>query len=453
MHFKQFYVGCLAHASYLIGDGGEAVVVDPSRDIDMYLDEAKAHGLEITWVLETHLHADFVSGHRDLAAKTGAKIGIGRKAEAKYEHRAFDDGDEIRAGGVRIRAMATPGHTPESLSYLIFDGDGDTPWGVLTGDTLFVGDVGRVDILSSRLSVRDLAGMMYDSVQKLMALPDSVRVYPAHGAGSLCGRGIRSESWSTIGQERLMNPALQQQDREAFIADITRDVPETPVYFLHSRDMNQAGPSLRAGDDMPPMLVPAEFAAAVRGGAVMVDTRPVEQFAPLHPEGALNVGLDGQYASWVGTLVRPDQPLALICERGREEEAVMRLARVGYERVAGILDGGVAAWQAAGLPTASIALEPTTAAIRPGRTVLDVRRDGEWKSFHVKDALHAPLSSLHERLDELDRDAEYAIVCAGGYRSAIAASLLARAGFKRVVTTSGGIDEYRRAGRPVVGSA
>lgn len=450
MHFKQFYVGCLAHASYLIGDSGEAVVVDPSRDIDMYLDEAKAHGLKITWVLETHLHADFVSGHRDLAAKTGATIGIGRAAEARYEHHPLDDGDEIRVGGVRIRAMATPGHTPESLSYLIFDDAEGAPWGVLTGDTLFVGDVGRVDILSSRLSVRDLAGMMYDSVQKLMALPDSVRVYPAHGAGSLCGRGIRSESWSTIGQERTMNPALQPMSREQFISDITRDVPETPVYFLHSRDMNQAGPALRSGDELPPMLSAAEFAAVVKGGAVMLDTRPADRFAPLHPRGALNVGLDGQYASWVGTLVRPDQQLALVCERGREEEAVMRLARVGYENVAGILEGGVEAWKAAGLPTASIVLEPLSEVVRAGRKVLDVRRDGEWKNSHLKDAVHMPLSSLPDRLDALDRGAEYAVVCAGGYRSAIAASLLARAGFTRVIAASDGMDAYRDAGLPLV---
>jgi glyoxylase-like metal-dependent hydrolase (beta-lactamase superfamily II)/rhodanese-related sulfurtransferase len=450
MHFKQFYVGCLAHASYLIGDGGEAVVVDPSRDIDMYLDEARAHGLEITWVLETHLHADFVSGHRDLAARTGAKIGIGASAEAKYEHHPLNDGDEIRVGSLRIRALATPGHTPESLSYLIFEDASETPWGVLTGDTLFVGDVGRVDILSSRLSVKELAGMMHDSVQKLMALPDGVRVYPAHGAGSLCGRSIRSETWSTIGQERAMNPALQPMSREQFVADITRDVPETPVYFLHSRDMNQAGPALREREDMPPMLSPAVFAALVMDGAVMVDTRTAEQFAPLHPAGALNVGLDGQYASWVGTLVRPDQKIALICERGREEEAVMRLARVGYENVVGILEGGIEAWKAAGQPVASIPLEPVTRAIRPGRTVLDVRRTGEWNSFRVKDAVHAPLSSLPERLATLDRGSEYAIVCAGGYRSAIAASVLARAGFTKLVATSGGMDEYRRAGLPLV---
>jgi hydroxyacylglutathione hydrolase len=227
-------------------------------------------------------------------------------------------------------------------------------------------------------------------------------------------------------------------------------VPETPVYFLHSRDMNQAGPSLRANEDMPPMLAPGEFAARVTAGAVMLDTRPAGRFAPLHPAGALNVGLDGQYASWVGTLVRPDQEIVLICEPGREEEAVMRLARVGYENVVGILEGGVEAWKAAGLPVASIGLEPVTQAIRDGRTVLDVRRAGEWNSFHVKDAVHAPLSSLPQQLETLDRNAEYVVVCATGYRSAIAASLLARAGFGKVTSTTDGMDGYRRAGLPLV---
>lgn len=450
MHFKQFYVGCLAHASYLIGDGGEAVVVDPSRDIEMYLEEAEAHGLQIKWVLETHLHADFVSGHRDLAAKTGATIGIGANAEARYEHRPLNDGDEIRIGSMRVRALATPGHTPESMSFLIFEKADDTrPWGVLTGDTLFVGDVGRVDILSSRLSVQDLAGMMYDSVQTLMKLPNDVRVYPAHGAGSLCGRSIRSETWSTIGQERLMNPALQPMSREQFIADITRDVPETPVYFLHSRDMNQAGPAPRDAADLPPFLEPAAFAAVAERGAVVLDTRPTESFSPLHVAGALNVGLDGQYASWVGTLVEPAQEILLVCDTGREEEAVMRLARVGYENVIGILKGGTAAWQRAGFPVASIGIEPVTSAIRPGRTVLDVRRPAEWNTFHIKDAVHAPLAGLPQQFDRLDRTADWVLVCAGGYRSSIAASVLERAGFTKLTTATGGMDAYQQAGLPV----
>src|SRR2546426_1376339 len=222
MHFKQFYVGCLAHASYLIGDGGEAAVIDPSRDVEMYLEEARARGLTIRWVLETHLHADFVSGHRELAARAGATVGIGRKADAQYPHRDLSEGDEIRLGNVRLRAVETPGHTPESLSFLVYErADDREPWAVLTGDTLFVGDVGRVDILSSRLPVTELAGLMYDSLhRKLLALPDETKVYPAHGAGSLCGRSISKDSWSTIGRERRMNPALVDRGREAFIAEI-----------------------------------------------------------------------------------------------------------------------------------------------------------------------------------------------------------------------------------------
>lgn len=446
MHFKQFYVGCLAHASYLVGDRGEACVVDPSRDIGMYLDEARAHGLEIRWVLETHLHADFVSGHRELARETGAVIGLSGEAGAKFEHRALGDGDEIRVGGVRIRALATPGHTPESLSFLVFPRETDArPWGVLTGDTLFVGDVGRVDILSSRLSVRDLAGMMYDSIQKLLALPDDVRVYPAHGAGSLCGRGIRSETWSTIGQERATNPALRPTSREAFVADIARDVPETPVYFLHSRDLNQAGPRPRGADELPPALPAARCAEAMREGAVLLDTRPAERFLPRHAAGSLHVGLDGQFASWVGTLVKPGEPLLLVCEPGREEEAVMRLARVGYENVTGLLDGGIDAWERAGLPVASVALEPVATALRPDRTVLDVRRGPEREDFRLPGAVHVPLARLPDEAAALDRDATYAIVCAGGYRSAIAASVLARMGFSRLVATQGGTDALRAA--------
>jgi hydroxyacylglutathione hydrolase len=455
MHFKQFYVGCLAHASYLIGDGGEAAVVDPSRDVEMYLAEATAHGLAIRWVLETHLHADFVSGHRDLAARSGATIAIGARAEAGYPHRALREGDEIRVGEVLIRAMETPGHTPESISFVVFEHAGDaTPWGVLTGDTLFVGDVGRVDILSSRLPVTELAGMMYDSVhRRLLALPDETRVWPAHGAGSLCGRSMSKESSSTIGRERAMNPALRSMSREEFIADITRDVPETPVYFLHSRDLNRAGPALRSQTAMPPLLAPRAFAAAAAGGALVLDTRGAEAFGVMHCAGALHVGLDGQYASWVGTLVQPDDSLLLVAEPERAEEAVMRLARVGYENVVGILDGGVERWKAEGLQVATLALEPIERALRPGRRVLDVRREREWESGHLAGATHVPLARLPASLAELDRDAEWVVVCASGYRSSIAASLLERAGFRRVANATGGMDAWRNSGRAVEAGA
>jgi hydroxyacylglutathione hydrolase len=454
MYFKQFYVGCLAHASYLIGDAGEAVVVDPSRDVDMYLDEAAKQGLAIRWVLETHLHADFVSGHREIAARTGATIGVGEKAEAGYPHRGLKEGDEIAVGGVRLRSLETPGHTPESLCFVVYEGADGPPWGVLTGDTLFVGDVGRVDILSSRLPVRELAGMMYDSLhQKLLALPDETRVYPAHGAGSLCGRSIGKETWSTIGRERAMNPALVDHGRDAFIADITRDVPETPVYFLHSRDLNRAGPPLDQARSFPSFLAPRECHALAREGAILLDTRSIEAFGACHPAGALHVSLDGQYASWVGTLLRPDQDIVLIAEPERAEEAVMRLARVGYERIAGILEGGCEAWRAAGLPIAATPQLPAEE-LRPADVhVLDVRRASEWDRFHLAGATSIPLAQLSERLRELDPSVEWTVVCASGYRSAIAASLLERAGFPRVRNVGGGMDAYRRAGLPVEAQA
>ena len=450
MHFKQFYVGCLAHASYLIGDQGDAVVVDPSRDIEMYLAEARAHGLTIRWVLETHLHADFVSGHRELAERTGATIAIGAQADAQFPHRALREGDEFQLGGVRLRALETPGHTPESISFLIFEDPGATrPWGVLTGDTLFVGDVGRVDILSSRLPVGDLAGMMYDSLQKLLKLPDETRVYPAHGAGSLCGRGISKESWSTMGRERLANGALRPMSREAFIADITRDVPETPVYFLHSRDTNRAGPRLRGDQPLPPALAPAEFARAIAEGAVVIDARSGGEFAAAHLPGSLHVSLDGQYASWVGTLVNPTEQLLLVVPEARREEAVMRLARVGYENVLGSLEGGVARWKAEGHPVSTLPQEPIRQAVRPGRRVLDVRRVHEWQAGHLDHAVNVPLHQLPTRVSELSADDDWVVVCASGYRSNIAASVLERAGFRRVTNATGGMDDWKRAGHGV----
>jgi len=444
MHFRQFYVGCLAHASYLIADGGEAVVVDPSRDIEGYLEEAETHGARIISVLETHLHADFVSGHLDLARRTGATIGIGAKADASFPHRALRDGDEIRVGDVKLVALETPGHTPESVSFLVYAHAADAkPWAVLTGDTLFVGDVGRVDILSSRLPVVELAGLLYDSVHgKLLKLPDDTRVYPAHGAGSLCGRSMRKETWSTIGQERQMNVALAPMPREQFIAEVTRDVPETPVYFLHSRDLNRAGPAPAGDRPLPPRLDARTCAARVAAGAVLLDVRPSGEFAAAHPRGALHVALDGQFASWVGTLVGPDQPLVLLAPLEREEEAVMRLARVGYENVVGLLDGGCDAWRAAGLDVARIDDAPAESGVR-GAHVLDVRRPAEWVAGHLEGAVHIPLSQLQERAGELDRAAEWRVICASGYRSSIASSVLERAGFARVRNVAGGMDALR----------
>jgi len=347
--------------------------------------------------------------------------------------------------------IETPGHTPESLSFLIYAAAGDrAPWGVLTGDTLFVGDVGRVDILSSRLPVKELAGLMYDSLhQKLLTLPDETRVYPAHGAGSLCGRNLGKDTWSTIGRERAMNSALKPMSRETFITEVIRDLPETPRYYLYSRDLNKAGPRLDAERPLPSTLTPGEGAAMARQGAILLDTRSAEAYAASHPEGALNVSLDGQYASWVGTLIRPDEPLLLIAEAGRTEEALTRLARVGYENVAGVLEGDMTRWRAEGLPLAKLERLPVQSWTNGGRNVLDVRRSREWDDFHVRGATHIPLAQLPERLGELDRAAAWVTVCAGGYRSGIAASLLERAGFARIADGIGGMDAWRAAGLPL----
>ncbi|MFI5371812.1 MAG: rhodanese-like domain-containing protein, partial [Candidatus Eisenbacteria bacterium] len=338
--------------------------------------------------------------------------------------------------------------------YLVFEHAGERdPWAALTGDTLFVGDVGRVDILSSRLPVTELAGMLYDSVHdKLLRLPDGTRVYPAHGAGSLCGRGISGERWSTIGQERRNNAALRPMSREAFVAEVTRDVPETPIYFLHSRDLNRSGPPVRTDADLPPVLTPRAVAAAVAGGALIIDTRPTAAYATAHPTGALHVGLDGQYASWVGTLVKPDRSLVLLTAPDRAEEAVVRLARVGYENVAGTLSFDVDLWRSEGLRSGSLAEEPIEVAIRPERGILDVRRSREWEQGHLAGARHVPLAELPDRVGELDPKTEWVLVCASGYRSGIAASVLERAGFPSLVNAGGGMDLWSRAGRPLTGA-
>jgi rhodanese-related sulfurtransferase len=354
-------------------------------------------------------------------------------------------------GGLVIRAMETPGHTPESLSYLIFEHAVDAePWGIFTGDTLFVGDVGRVDILSSRLPVLELAGLMYDSLhQKLLRLPDATLVYPAHGAGSLCGRNMGKETWSTIGRERANNVALRPMSRETFIADITRDVPETPRYYLHSRDLNQAGPALDAERQAPPRLSPTEFMAVRGRGAAVIDTRGNEAYAAGHAKGAVNIALDGQFASWVGTIVAPDQPILLVADAERVDEGVQRLARVGYEQVVGVLIWDAARWQAAGLPLERMERLAAAEWGSENRRVLDVRRQREWDEFHLPGATHIPLSELAERADRLDRKAAWVVVCAGGYRSSIGASLLTRAGFMDVANGIGGMEAARKVGLPL----
>jgi hydroxyacylglutathione hydrolase len=462
MYFRQFYLGCLAQASYMIGSRGEAAVVDPRRDVDEYIEEAERQGLSIRHVIETHLHADFVSGHRELARRTGAKIYIGSAAGATFEHVPVGDGSEIRVGDVSLRFLETPGHTPESVCVVVIDGSDAAPKAVLTGDTLFIGDVGRPDLLGSALPASELAGMLYDSLHgKLLSLPDPVEVWPAHGAGSLCGKNISSETSSTIGQQRKFNYALRPMPREEFIELVTADLPEAPSYFVRDVEANRRGASALA--DLPALdaLDPAEAAALGRDGAVFLDVRPAADYGRRHVAGSVHIGLTGQFASWAGTLLSHESPLVLVAaDANAAGEARMRLARVGLERVVGWLRGGVEAWADAGGGTAStdqidvgeLRRRLAEDGSSPSFRLLDVRRPGEVRGGKIDAATAIPLHELERRSRELPKAKPILAVCAGGYRSSIATSLLERAGFTNVVNVTGGMGAWNQAGYETVTS-
>jgi hydroxyacylglutathione hydrolase len=457
MQFEQIYLGCLAQASYLIGSDGEAAIVDPTRDVDEYIRKAAEKGVRIRYVVETHLHADFVSGHRELAERTGAEIVIGARAGALFPHRAVAEGDEVRIGRVVLRFLETPGHTPESVSVLVIDTErSPEPRMVLTGDTLFIGDVGRPDLVGIRgLTPEHMAGLLYDSLhEKLLALPDAVEVYPAHGAGSLCGKNIAKETWSTIGEQRRTNHALQAMSREAFVEKMTADLPEQPRYFGMDVEINRRGASALAARERPPALDPAAFASRQQAGAVVVDVRSNVEFGAGHVPGSLNVGLAGQFASWAGTLLDPAWPALIVADDDdRAAEAVMRLARVGLENVDGILAGGVDAWRASGRPLATIP-QITVADLRAlvGKgdlQVVDVRRAAEYAGGHVPGAVHAPLDRIAQEAGRLDPSRPTAVLCASGYRSSAATSLLARRGFADLRNVLGGTSAWVTAGYEV----
>jgi len=460
MYFEQFYLGCLAHASYMLASEGEAVVVDPQRDVEIYLKAAEANQVSIRHIFETHLHADFVSGHRELAARTGAKIYIGAQAGATFPHVAVRDGFQLRVGKMHIAALETPGHTPESVCLVITDEERSAdsssvePWAVLTGDTLFIGDVGRPD-LSGRYSPVQLAGMLYDSLHnKLFKLADSVLVYPAHGAGSLCGRNMRAEKVSTIGTERLTNYALQIKGREEFIEQLTSNLPARPEYFLQDAEINRTGATTLAELPALSRIEPAELKALLEEGGLALDVRPGEAFAVGHVPGSVNIALFGQFASWAGALLGLDSRPVLIAE---SEEAVaearMRLARIGLENARGYLKGGVEAWKRAGLPLEAlrqISVEDLSQRLRGEEIqVLDVRREREWEDGHIEGASWWPLDNFKVSPPEIDRNIPIAVHCKGGYRSLIACSLLQRAGFQKVVNVVGGFDAWQGAGLAV----
>ena len=496
MYFKQFYLGCLAHASYVIGSDGEAVVVDPQRDVDQYIEDAAAHNLKIKYVIETHLHADFVSGHRELAARTGAEIVFGAKAEATFPHRAVVEGDELKIGKVVLRIMETPGHTPESISVLITDmeqsdytqelaesdeaGEGArgpssslahnsgpsgtpsrAPQKILTGDCLFVGDVGRPDLAGGKgYTPQMMAGMMYDTLhQKMLRLPDEVEVYPAHGAGSMCGKNMSKETWSTIGEQRKVNYALQPMSKDDFIRMMTSEIPEAPAYFSHDAEINRTGAHALGTLTRPAGLQPEEIKELLTQTNslryIVLDVRSAAEFGAGHVPGSLNVGLGGQFAIWAGVLIPMGTPIVIIAESEEKvDEAVMRLARVGLESVKGYLGGGIAAWRAVGLELAvvpQITVEDLHNRIERESElqVLDVRRPGEFESGHVPDAVPAELSKLEQTNLTLDPAKPTAVICAGGYRSSAANSILEGLGFKNLLNVTGGTSAWIKAGYPV----
>jgi glyoxylase-like metal-dependent hydrolase (beta-lactamase superfamily II) len=455
MYFEQFYLGCLAHASYMFASQGEAVVVDPQRDVEIYLQAAEKNHLTIRHIFETHLHADFVSGHRELAARTGARIYIGAQAEAQFPHIAIQDGFELKVGQLSITALETPGHTPESICLVLTDQEKSSdPWAVLTGDTLFIGDVGRPD-LSKRFTPTQLAGMLYDSLHhKLMKLADKVLVYPAHGAGSLCGKNMRAERVSTIGTERLTNYALQIKTREEFIQQLTSNLPTRPEYFLQDAEINRSGAPALA--DLPPLaeMEPSVLKTWLDDGGLVLDVRPSEQFAAGHVPGAVNIPLSGQFASWAGALLGLSaQPVLIANSDDEVVEARMRLARVGLEGACAYLKGGIAAWTRSGL---LLAIVPQIEVNQLGHRlemqnmqVLDVRREPEWEAGHIEGATWWPLDNFKVAPPEIDRDTAIAIHCKGGYRSMIACSLLQRAGFRKIVNVVGGFDAWQQAQLPI----
>ena len=453
---ERFYLGCLAHASYMLASEGVAAVIDPQRDVDLYLEAAAARGWKIEHVIETHLHADFVSGHRELAGRTGARIYLGAGSGARFAHAAVEDGDEIQFGQCRLRFLRTPGHTMESICVLMTDlGQPERPQSVFTGDTLFVGDVGRPD-LSPTHTPPEQAAILYDSLHhKLLTLPDETEIFPAHGAGSLCGRQMSAESSSTIGKQRQSNYALLARSREEFVHLLTDNLPARPEYFAREVDLNRQGAAPLSELHELAALTAAQVLERQQQGAVVVDTRPAIQFATAHVPGSVHIGLTGQYASWAARILGLDTPLILVGEDPEHvRESQLRLARVGVETVSGYLADGIAGWIRHGreldyIPQITVQAFAELRARQAGHiTVLDVREPVEVSEGAVDQAAHIPLGKLASRAGELERERLLVVYCRGGYRSSIATSLLRRAGFRNIANLTGGFDAWKAAGLP-----
>ena len=446
--FEQFYLDCLSQASYLIGDttSGRAIVVDPTRDVQQYLDSAAAQGLKIELVLETHFHADFLSGHLELAHATGGQVGFGSAAQPEFAARLFADGERYSLGQVTLEIRHTPGHTPESISIVVFETpDATTPFGVLTGDTMFIGDVGRPDLLVSvGRTAEDLGKDLYASLRnKLLTLPDETRVFPAHGAGSACGKNLSTETMSTIGEQRRDNYALQFSDVNAFLAAVTEGQPPAPGYFAYDAQRNKQDRELLDEHTPPERMSVTDAYAAHQRGVQVVDTRDSQFYATGHLRGSVNVGLQGRYAEYAGSVILPDEEIVLVTEPGYELEAKVRLARIGYDRVVGWVAVDDLADHPELVDRAS-RLTPRQFTDRVSEIknlqIVDVRGEGEYKVNHFDTAINIPVAQLNKRMSELDSSRPTIVYCAGGYRSSIAASVLRSAGFADVSDVLGGFE-------------
>jgi len=461
MILHQFYLNCLAHASYLIGDEQTriAAVIDPQRDIDQYLAFAEANGLRIQHVFLTHLHADFIAGHLELRDRAGATIYLGAAAKAEYAFTPLHDGDRVEFGRVRLQALETPGHTPESVSLAVYDLDrSDTePHAVLTGDTLFIGDVGRPDLrVALGWSAADLGGLLYESLQtKLLTLPDSSLVYPAHGAGSLCGKAISKETVSTIGEQRRSNYALQPMTKAAFVDLVTADQPDAPPYFTYDAVLNaKERPTLdeALAREVNPLTLD-QLLALQAVNAQVLDTRDPVDFAAAHLAGSINIGLGGQYATWAGTVLSRERPIVVIADPGREHESAVRLGRIGFDHIVGYLKGGLRSLESR--PDLTATTERVSAPLASerlatgGPLAVDVRSPREREQKSVPGSVSIPLNHLLERVQELPKDRPLIVYCAGGYRSSMAASLLQREGFTHISEIAGGIAAWETAKLPV----
>lgn len=453
MFFQRYYLDCLSHASYMIADEQtrKAAIIDPQRDIEIYLNDAKEHGFQIQHVILTHFHADFISGHIELRKAVNAQIYLGRRAEAEFHFQPLSEGDDIVLGSVKLSTLETPGHTPEGISILVYDlnKNPDQPQIILTGDTLFLGDVGRPDLLASiGVTAEELASMLYDSLhQKILTLPDETLVYPAHGAGSMCGKQLSNESVTTLGEQRKYNYALQPMSKQAFVDMVTADLPEAPQYFAHDAILNRID-RLTLNETISASWKAFsldEVIEMLHSDVQVIDVRDAIEFAGAHLKGTINIGLDGRYATWCGSILRKDSPILVIAEdEKRIEEAIMRLGRIGFDQVKGFLKDGLSSFKNDPDSLSQTKRISAQALSEQKETfmIIDIRSESEWEAGHIADSINIPLPQLEKRLAEIPREKAAVVHCQGGYRSSIAVSLLEKQGYENVFDLAGGYQAW-----------